>query len=76
MCNMFIVIKFITLKKFFGKKKQWRKGPKADEKVTSLNVEVHAKTFAYQIFSLKKMLLCARLAHQNLSKKLSNNSLK
>ena len=34
------------------KKKQWCKGPKIDEKVTSLNVEVHAKTFAYQIFFL------------------------
>ena len=32
------------------KKKQWCKGPKIDEKVKSLNVEVHAKTFAYQIF--------------------------
>ena len=50
MCNMFDVIKF---KKFFEKKtKQCSKGPKIDEKVTSLNVEVHAKTFAYQIFFL------------------------
>ena len=48
MRNMFDVIKF---KKFFEKKKkQWCKGPKIDEKVTSLNVEVHRKTFAYQIF--------------------------
>ena len=74
MRNMFDVIKF---KKFFEKKKkQWCKGPKIDEKVTSLNVEVHAKTFAYQIFFFL-MLLCARLAHQNLSRKnLSNNNLK
>ena len=32
------------------KRKQWCKGPKIDEKVTALNVEVHTKTFAYQIF--------------------------
>ena len=34
-----------------SKKKQWYKGPKIDE--TSLNVEVHAKNFAYQFFFLK-----------------------
>ena len=32
------------------KKKQWCKGRKTDEKVTSLNVEVQAKTFSYQTF--------------------------
>ena len=35
------------------KKTHWCKGPKVAEKVTSLNVEVHAKTFANQIFFLK-----------------------
>ena len=66
MCNMLDVIKF---KKFF-KKKQWCKSLKIDEKVTSLNVEVHAETFAYQIYFFK-MLLCVRLARQNLSRKKS-----
>ena len=47
MCNMFDVIKF---KKFFEKKKKMAQGLKIDEKVASLNVEVHAKTFSYQIF--------------------------
>ena len=32
------------------KKNQWCPSPKRDEKVTSLNVEVLAETFAYQIF--------------------------
>ena len=52
MCYMFNVIKF---KKFFEKKKKrkWCKGPKTDEKVTSLNAEVHSKTFAHQIFFVK-----------------------
>ena len=54
MCIIFDVIKF---KKFFQKKtnkqtkeKQCCKGQKIDEKVTSLNAEVHTKTFTYQIF--------------------------
>ena len=38
MCNMFDVTKF---KKFF-EKKQWCKGPKIDEKVTSLSVLARA----------------------------------
>ena len=75
MCNMFDVIKFN--KKFFEKKNSGSKVQKTDEKVTSLNVEVHAKPFAYQIFFFYILLvLCARLAHQNLSRKnLSNNNL-
>ena len=37
-------------------KKQWSKRPKIGEKVTSLNVEVHTKTFAYQNLSRKKSI--------------------
>ena len=36
---------------FKKNKKNGCEVPKIDEKVISLNVEVHAKTFAYQIFS-------------------------
>ena len=46
------------LKKKETKKKQWCKGPKTDEKVASLNVEVHAKTFAYQIFVFFNATVC------------------
>ena len=44
------VICLMSLNSRSSLKKNWCKGPKIDEKVTSLNVEVHAKTFAYQIF--------------------------
>ena len=40
-----------SLKKNTHTQKNWCEVPKIDEKVISLNVEVHAKTFAYQIFS-------------------------
>ena len=46
------VICLMSLNSRSSLKKNWCKGPKIDEKVTSLNVEVHAKTFAYQIFFL------------------------
>ena len=57
---MFDVIKFKKFleKKKKQKKKQWCKGPKTDEKVASLNVEVHAKTFAYQIFVFFNGTVC------------------
>ena len=46
------VICLMSLNSRSSLKKNWCKGPKIDEKVTSLNVEVHAKTLAYQIFFL------------------------
>ena len=64
MCNMSDIIRSSL------KKKNWCKGPKIDEKVTSLNVEdLMQKLLLIKSFFLNA--LCARLAHQNLSRKKS-----